>query len=67
MLFISSANMSTGSGPSDQPKKCKEYWELSQEFEPAEEAVPQGDEEYEEEIESESDEDSSEEDMEKRG
>ena len=59
--------MSTGADPSDQhPKKRKKYWELSHEFEPAEEAVPRGNEDYEEEIESESDEDS-EEDMEEEG
>ena len=68
MLFIASANMSVGASPSDQPpKKWKEYWELSQEFEHAEEAVPRGDEEYEAEIESESDEDSPEEDKEEEG
>ena len=66
-MFIASANMSTGAGPSSQSQKnWKEYWEYSQEFEePAEEQVPPGEEEYEEEIESESD--SSEEDMEEEG
>ena len=48
-LFIYSANMSSGADPSE-PLRRKEFWELSQEKEAAEEA-PQGNEDYEEEIE----------------